>query len=55
MAGISWSPYYKVQTQIQNAGTINEFTNIQVNGIPHQNVMDVQQRLKAEPVYGRPY
>ncbi len=55
MAGISWSPYYKVQTEIQNAGTINEFTNIQVNGIPHQNVMDVQQRLKAEPVYGRPY
>ena len=55
MAGISWSPYYKVQTQIQNAGTINEFTNIQVNGIPHQNVMDVEQRLKAEPVYGRPY
>jgi hypothetical protein len=55
MAGISWSPYYKVQTAIQNAGTINEFTNIQVNGIPHQNVMDVQQRLKAEPVYGRPY
>ncbi|NQW73858.1 MAG: spermidine synthase, partial [Actinobacteria bacterium] len=55
MAGISWSPYYKVQTQLQNAGTINEFTNIQVNGIPHQNVMDVEQRLKAEPVYGRPY
>ena len=55
MAGISWSPYYKVHTEIQNAGTINEFTNIQVNGIPHQNVMDVQQRLKAEPVYGRPY
>ena len=55
MAGISWSPYYKVQTQVQNAGTINEFTNIQVNGIPHQNVMDVEQRLKAEPVYGRPY
>ena len=55
MAGISWSPYYKVHTEVQNAGTINEFTNIQVNGIPHQNVMDVQQRLKAEPVYGRPY
>lgn len=55
LSGISWSPYYKVRTEIQNAGTINEFTNIQVNGIPHQNVMDVQQRLKAEPVYGRPY
>jgi len=54
-AGVSWSPYYKVHTSIENAGTINEFTHIQVNGVPHQNVMDVQQRLLAEPVYGRPY
>ncbi len=54
-AGVSWSPYYKVHTSIENAGTINEFTHIQVNGVPHQNVMDVKQRLLAEPVYGRPY
>mgnify|MGYP000228649468 CR=1 FL=1 len=55
MPGVSWSPYYKVHTSIENAGTINEFTHIQVNGVPHQNVMDVKQRLLAEPVYGRPY
>ena len=54
-AGVTWSPYYKVHTSVANVGTINEFTHIQVNGIPHQNVMDVQQRLLAEPVYGRPY
>ena len=55
MAGVSWSPYYKVHTQVKNPGTSVEFTNIQVNGIPHQNVMDVQERLKVEPMYGRPY
>jgi SAM-dependent methyltransferase len=52
---VSWSPYYKVTTQTYNAGTPQEFTKIQVNGIPHQNVLDVQQRLKVEPMYGRPY
>ena len=54
-AGVSWSPYYKVSTETYNAGTSQEFTKIQVNGIPHQNVMDVQERLKVEPMYGRPY
>ena len=54
-AGISWSPYYKVRTEVKNPGTNVEFTNIQVNGIPHQNVMNVQERLKVEPMYGRPY
>ena len=53
--GVSWSPYYKVHTEVKNPGTNVEFTNIQVNGIPHQNVMDVQERLKVEPMYGRPY
>ena len=54
-AGVSWSPYYKVTTATYNAGTDVEFTKIQVNGIPHQNVMNVQERLKVEPMYGRPY
>ena len=36
-------------------GTAQEFTHIQVNGIPHQNVMDVDERLKVEAVYGKPY
>jgi len=54
-AGVSWSPYYKVHTELFNAGTPQEFTTIQVNGIPHQNVLDIDERLKVEPVYGRPY
>lgn len=54
-AGVSWSPYYKVHTATLNDANLGPFTAIQVNGIPHQNVMDVQQRLKAEPLYGRPY
>ena len=54
-AGVSWSPYYKVHTANYVDKVTGPFTAIQVNGIPHQNVMDVQQRLKAEPLYGRPY
>ena len=54
-AGVSWSPYYKVTTETFNAGTSQEFMHIQVNGIPHQNVMDVDERLKVEAVYGKPY
>ncbi len=55
MSGVSWSPYYKVHTEAFNVGTPQEFTRIQVNGIPHQNVLDISERLKVEPVYGRPY
>ncbi len=55
VAGVSWSPYYKVTTEPHNVGTPQEFTTIQVNGIPHQNVLDINERLKVEPVYGRPY
>ncbi len=54
-AGVSWSPYYKVHTADYVDPNVGPFTTIQVNGIPHQNVMDVQQRLGAEPLYGRPY
>ncbi|MDO8309202.1 MAG: spermidine synthase [Actinomycetota bacterium] len=54
-AGVSWSPYYKVHTETFNVGTSVEFTKIQVNGIPHQNVLDFAERLKIEPMYGRPY
>ena len=54
-AGVSWSPYYKVSTETYNEGTATEFTTIQVNGIPHQNVMDAQERVKVEPMYERPY
>ena len=54
-AGVSWSPYYKVTTETFNEGTNLEFTNISVNGIPHQNVMDAMERLNVEPMYGRPY
>ena len=54
-AGVSWSPYYKIHTETFNAGTPQEFTTIQVNGVPHQNVVDVEERLKDEPIYGLPY
>ncbi len=52
--GVSWSPYYKVTTQ-DYVDTDPPFTAIQVNGIPHQNVLDAESRLADEPLYGRPY
>ncbi|MBU6279129.1 MAG: hypothetical protein KGN78_07770 [Actinomycetales bacterium] len=54
-AGITWSPYYKVQSETFNAGTPDEFTSIHVNGIPHQIVLDAEKRLEIEPMYNRPY
>ena len=53
--GVSWSPYYKVTTETKLQGTPQQWTDIHVNGIPHQMVMDVNERLKLEGVYGKPY
>jgi SAM-dependent methyltransferase len=52
--GVSWSPYYKVTTQ-DYTNTAPPYTAVQVNGIPHQNVLDAESRLELEPLYGRPY
>ncbi len=52
--GVSWSPYYKVTTQ-DYANTAPPYTAIQVNGIPHQNVLDAESRLELESLYGKPY
>lgn len=54
-AGVSWSPYYKVTTQDYVSEESGPWTAIQVNGIPHQNVLDAERRLDIEPMYGRPY
>lgn len=49
----SWSPYYKVTTGTRMA-TANA-TMIEVNGIPHQAVMTVEDRRRTEPLYFVPY
>ena len=54
-AGVSWSPYYKITTQDFQDVRAGPWTAIQVNGIPHQNVLDAESRVKIEPLYGRPY
>ncbi|MDH5421504.1 MAG: spermidine synthase [Acidimicrobiia bacterium] len=48
--GESWSPYYRVSVVPVSAGSA-----INVNGIPHQVVVDIDERLAAEPIYARPY
>jgi SAM-dependent methyltransferase len=48
--GISWSPYYKISV-VSNGS----FYTVSVNGIPHQTITTVAQRLRREPIYGSPY
>ena len=44
----SWSPYYKV-TLLRDP--THNVIGIQVNGIPHQTIQPLKQRLASEPVY----
>jgi spermidine synthase len=48
--GISWSPYYKI-----SVARTGSFYTVSVNGIPHQTITTVAQRLRREPIYGTPY
>ena len=48
--GISWSPYYKISVVRKGS-----FYTVSVNGIPHQTITTVSQRLRREPIYGAPY
>jgi SAM-dependent methyltransferase len=53
-AGVSWSPYYKVETVSRTLdGT--PLTAVLVNGIPHQNIAALATRLRFEPQYSLPY
>ena len=52
--GITWSPYYKVKTDVipyENTPV----TRISVNGVPHQEMWDAATRLRNEPQYNKPY
>ena len=53
--GVSWSPYYKVQTT--DIGTFKgaPLVQIAVNGIPHQSMGPAQWKLLADPRYRTPY
>jgi SAM-dependent methyltransferase len=59
LAGDIWSPYYKIQTlehQTEGAdGKPITAVTVLANGVPHQAIVDLDARLKAEPFYGLPY
>lgn len=50
-AGVSWSPYYKVQTERTDSNT----TTVSVNGVPHQAMQPIAVKTQAEPLYTLPY
>jgi SAM-dependent methyltransferase len=53
-AGVSWSPYYKVETHPSKAGP--GALAIWVNGVPHQTMARADWRLKhSAQQYGTPY
>ena len=54
-AGVSWSPYYKVQTE--DVGTPGDgFVLIEANGVPHQLMAPAQWKLEqGERIYATPY
>jgi hypothetical protein len=54
-AGISWSPYYKVQTDEVPGFNDTTQLRISVNGVPHQVMRSARLRLQEEPQYGLPY
>ncbi len=49
----SWSPYYKIQTTPVPAA--RGMYQLDVNGIPHQQMQSVAERRKTTPVYFLPY
>ena len=51
---VTWSPYYKITAA---PFSVNGFPGyrVSVNGIPHQTILDVGERVKLEPTYGLPY
>jgi SAM-dependent methyltransferase len=52
--GVSWSPYYKIQTHASHAGP--GALSIWVNGVPHQTMARADWRLAhSAQQYGTPY
>ncbi|MEP7060059.1 MAG: spermidine synthase [Actinomycetota bacterium] len=51
---VRWSPYYKIAALPISAEGHDGY-QVNVNGIPHQTILDVGERLKLEPTYGVPY
>ncbi len=52
-AGISWSPYYKIRVTA-SPGQPGVY-NVDVNGIPHQQITSAAYRRTSEPIYYTPY
>jgi hypothetical protein len=51
---VSWSPYYKVTTYVQDEGNTSSLM-VRVNGIPHQRVTAAAVREQQEPQYVTAY
>lgn len=52
--GTSWSPYYKITTSARDVGGV-PIVDIAANGVPHQQAIPADARVRVEPQYGLPY
>ena len=55
LPGLSWSPYYQIETRESVLQDGSPWIRINVNGIPHQAASTVEARREIEPLYFRPY
>jgi SAM-dependent methyltransferase len=55
LPGLSWSPYYQVETKESTLEDGSPWIRINVNGIPHQAASTIEARREIEPLYFRPY
>ncbi len=52
-SGISWSPYYKIETK-RSTSTARDY-NISANGVPHQSIAPLKALTKPGSPYDQPY
>lgn len=50
-----WSPYYKISLHPRLDPKLGNFTDVYVNGVPHQRIESMARRHATEPFYFFPY
>jgi SAM-dependent methyltransferase len=52
--GLRWSPYYEIGTGTRTVGGV-PIVDIAANGVPHQQAIPADARVRFEPQYALPY
>ena len=52
--GLRWSPYYEIETGTRTVSDV-PIVDIAANGVPHQQAIPAEARVRFEPQYALPY